>query len=157
MIEDSVARLIDESIQLEMNLSDLYFFFKKTFSEDKVIWDKLADEEKKHAAFIESARAFSKDESQFPSQLVSAAIQSVMDTNDALTELMGKYEKEPPSRISAFRLALKMEHSVGEIHFQNAMKHDKGSDIIKMLKELYELDQNHIKRITEYMAAQGIE
>ena len=46
----NVKELIDQSIQLELLVSKLYFIFYESYSEDAAFWWKLVEEEKNHAA-----------------------------------------------------------------------------------------------------------
>ncbi|MBW1894429.1 MAG: hypothetical protein JRI91_12155 [Deltaproteobacteria bacterium] len=45
--------LIEESINLELNVSDTYLLFHKLFPDDGDIWWDLAFEEKNHASIIQ--------------------------------------------------------------------------------------------------------
>ncbi len=50
-MEEKQSKLIDESIQVELNVAKIYMFFCDTFSEDLDFWWKLALEEKKPCRF----------------------------------------------------------------------------------------------------------
>ena len=52
MNEGLLEKIIDESILLELNISELYKVFNQAFPEDAYFWWQLSEEEENHAALI---------------------------------------------------------------------------------------------------------
>ena len=50
-----LKQTIDESIQLELNISELYMIFNQAHTEDADFWRKLAEEELNHAEIVRKA------------------------------------------------------------------------------------------------------
>ena len=55
-MDKELSRILDESIQLELNVADLYLSFCHAFAEDKDFWSHLAEEEGNHAALLRSGK-----------------------------------------------------------------------------------------------------
>ncbi len=150
-----LSQLIDESIKLELNVAEIYMVFYNTFPEDSGFWWKMALEEKSHANLIKSGRDTFLD--QFPSKLLAPSVQMLYKTNNKLTSLLKEYKKTPPSRESAFNIALDIEQSPGELHFQHAMEKSFTSSVMKTFQELNKDKKDHFNRIRTYMSDKGIE
>ncbi len=153
-MKKQLSQLIDESIKLELNIADIYMVFYNTFFEDSDFWWKMTLEEKSHANLIKSGRDtfFGK----FPPKLLAPSLQKLNNTNDKLISLLKEYKEKPPSRETAFNIALDIEQSTGEIHFQLAMEKSLTSSIMKIFQELNNDYKDHANRIRTYMRDNGI-
>jgi hypothetical protein len=151
-----IISLIDESINLELNVSDLYLLFHNIFPEDEEFWWKLVLEEKNHAALIQSGKDHFEPLKKFPLKLLHHNLRELKDTNSDLLSLINNFEETPPSREEAFNIALKIESSAGELHFQNFMDGEAKSAVENIFKELNRGDKEHALRIHSYMEAHGI-
>jgi hypothetical protein len=74
-----------------------------------------------------------------------------------LVSLLKEYNEKPPSRESAFNIALNIEKSAGELHFQLAIETSPTSSIMEVLQVLNKDCKNHANRILAYMSDKGIE
>ena len=150
-----LLQLIDETIKLELNIADIYLVFRNTFPEDSDFWWKMSMEEKKHANLIKSGRDTFLD--QFPTKLLAPTLQVLCNTSKKLISLLKEYKENPPSRETAFNVALGIEYSAGELHFQLAMEKRFVSSIIKIFQDLNNDCKDHANRIHAYMRDKGIE
>jgi hypothetical protein len=153
-MKKQLSQLIDESIKLELNIADIYMVFYNTFFEDSDFWWKMTLEEKSHANLIKSGRDTFLD--QFPPKLLAPSLQKLNNTNDKLISLLKEYKEKPPSRETAFNIALNIEQSTGELHFQLAMEKSLTSSIMKIFQELNNDYKDHANRIRTYMRDNGI-
>lgn len=135
-MNNEVTSLIDESINLELNVSDIYSFFHQLFPGDAEFWWKLVLEEKNHAALIRSGREYFEPANKFPHNLLHHSLQYLKDTNSELRAQIKKFEKNPPSREEALNIALKIEDSAGELHFQKFMEEEANSTVDNIFKKL---------------------
>ena len=151
-------KLIEEAIQLEFNVAEIYLSFHHRFPEDAGFWWKIALEEKNHAALLRSGEQNFLDAGMFPSKLVSASLETLTNVNNELKNILKQEGGEtPPSRAAAFNLAIRLEESAGEVHFQHAMQQaENPSDAIKLFQSLNEMDKNHADRMRSYMRINGI-
>ena len=156
-MDKKLVQLIDESIKLELNASKIYMFFCNTFPEDSGFWRKLVLEEENHADLIKSGKGTFLLPGQFPSKLLVSSVQTLCKTNNKLISLLKKYNEKPPSRESAFNIALNIEKSAGELHFQLAMEKSPTSSIMEVLQILNKDCKDHANRILAYMNDKGIE
>ena len=85
-------------------------------------------------------------------------LETLVKFNNELKYILGQERESPPlGRAFAFNLALKLEESTGEIHFQNVMQEaEQPSEAIKLFQSLNDADKNHAERIRSYMRQKGI-
>ena len=155
-MNNDVISFIDESINLELNVSDLYLIFQELFPDDAKFWRDLVWEEKNHAAIFESAKNVLKQLKMFPHNLLHHNLQDLKDTNSTLLSLIKSFKNTPPSREEAFNIALKVEISAGELHFQDFMDEETNSEIVQFFQKLNKNDKDHAMRIRSYMDNHGI-
>jgi hypothetical protein len=155
-MNDEIETIIFESIKLELNVSTLYTVFEKAFPDDSAFWAKLALEEQNHAALIKDGRHTLLSEPEFALDLLAPKVKMLEEVNGKLSALLEEYSKTPPSRETAFNVALNLEESAGEVHFQRAMERPDASMILKMFQILNTDDKNHADRIRAYMTEEGI-
>lgn len=156
-MDEELIQVIEESIKLELNIADLYTIFYKTLPEDSDFWWKLHSEEKNHAYIVRGARDAGLSGRQFPRELFAPKIEMLLEVNSKLASLLEEYKKNPPSREIAFNVALSLEESAGEAHFQLAMEESPTSSIMEVFQILNRDDKNHASRIRTYMNDKGIE
>ena len=149
-MNDDLEKLLDEAINLEMNVSDLYFLFYELFPEDSQFWWTLVIEEKNHASLIESVKALSPIWGSYPIEMVSEKIEDLIAINKKIITIINEFKKNP-SRESAFVIALELEKSAGESHLQAFIKNENLPKKLDSLKQLYIEDKDHAERIQKYM------
>lgn len=153
MTETAVAKLLEEAIQLELLVADLYVFFCQTYPEDAGFWWKLSLEEKNHAALLRSGREHFLPVGQFPAELIPSVLGTLTVKNRELAATIDRFREAHPDRAEAFRFAFELENSAGELHFQHAMAdhHDSESQAMEIFRNLNRDDRDHAERIRQYM------
>jgi len=112
----SLYQLLEASIQLELNLAKLYTLFNDLFEEDEEFWWQLAMEERGHAALLQQEK---KDPSVvFPENLLTKDLEALNEANRLIINLVTQFQEQPPTRRDAFDMALELELSAGESHYQ---------------------------------------
>ena len=152
----SLPQLLEESIKLELNVSELYKIFSSAFPEDADFWKKLSLEEENHAVLIKLVKVELLSSDEFPSEILSSSLENLIEANNRLFSLLKEYKDNPPSREKAFNVALSIEESAGEIHYQNATKMTSDLEYIKTFQRLNKDDKDHSERIRKYMSNKGI-
>jgi CheY-like chemotaxis protein len=147
----ALEQFIDEAIQLELNAAEIYSIFSEAIPDDANFWASLALEEKNHAAVLKTGKEILMPIDQFPGEILPNFIQPLIDTNRWLKSLIEKFAEVKPDSKTAFSIALKIETSAGEQHFQRVMESPSDSNFIKIFQELCEDDIHHLSRIREYM------
>lgn len=151
MPEQIVKQFLDESIQLELNVSDLYQLFYVKFPEDSEFWWQLSLEEVNHAALIRSINDLFLPEKILPQGIIENQISEIHQLNYSIRERISHYKMNTPSRFEAFNYAHELEISAGEAHYEMFMNENPGSNVEKIFQKLNGQDKNHSVRIAEYM------
>ncbi|HCD36107.1 rubrerythrin family protein [Chlorobium phaeovibrioides] len=150
----SLDQLLDASIQLELNLAKLYTLFNDLFEEDEEFWWQLSMEERGHAALLQQEK---KDPSVvFPENLLAKDLLALNESNGRITALVTQFRQNPPTRREAFDIALELELSAGESHYQEFLDSPSESATANIFKQLNQEDRDHAERIRSYMTESGI-
>jgi len=147
---------IEEAIKLELNAAEIYAIFSQAIPEDADFWSGLSWEERNHASLLKTARDIFMTPDRFPSEMLPAFILSLIESNNWLETVRQEYIKVRPDRQTAFAVALKIEDTAGEKHFQKVMENPSDSKIVKIFQKLCEDDINHYDRIKKYMNDVGV-
>jgi rubrerythrin len=156
-MQQTLEQLIDESIELELNVAEVYTVFLNTFPEDYELWSRLVSEEEKHADLLQSMKSTFLLPHQFPSNLLVSSVKMLKQTNKRLISIIKKYGKKPPLRESTFKIALDIERSAGELNFHLAAEKSPDSSIMKIFQTLNKDCGGHTEKINTYMDNKGIE
>jgi len=152
-MENTMLQFIDDAIELELNMSKLYSLFSEYIDEDRAFWYRIAIEEKNHAALLRTGKDFVRL-NKFPSGLLpenpEMLKRSVQKVRDAIDTFISN-----PNRILAFNLALEIENSAGEIHFQHFMEKDATDNLRDIFQKLNQADKDHAQRIHNYWQSTG--
>lgn len=155
-MDRELSRILEETIQLELNVADLYISFGHAFPEDKDFWSLLAVEEGNHAALLRSGKLESLDKGHFPEKILTTNLDALIKVNKEVKALVTQRQQKPPSRASAFEIAIKVEESTGEIDFSCFMEQAAGSPASKLFSRVTSEDRDHARRIRNYMREKGI-
>ena len=154
-MEENFGMLIEEAIKLELYVSDLYLLFSRKFHEDAEFWWQIAIEEQNHAALLKTVLQMKSVDVEVPTEIVPPGLDQLVQSNERLIKAIKAFE-ENPDRIRAFQFAYGVEHSAGELHYENFMKYAKESKLNDVFRRLNGDDINHAERIQQYMIDHGI-
>jgi len=146
--------LLHASIDLELNISNLYMLYSRLYEKDASFWWQMAMEEKNHAALLRSAEHYI-DLHRFPEELLFGKLDIINGYNTAIVESISRYERESPSADEAFRYAFHLEDSAAELHFQETMLKHPESKVIGIFQNLCGEDKEHARRIRVLMEENG--
>jgi len=151
---NTIEELLNEAINLELNIQDLYVFYSKTYSRDHTFWWKLQLEEGNHASLLKAIRQRSQETLiQDASSILSEDYEELKKANDLIKTTLTKWKSKPASQSEAYQFALKIEQSAQELHLQNTIEQESELEIIKLFKKLTGADRDHAKRISELLAS----
>ncbi len=142
---------IDEAIKLEMNVSRLYFRFYEFFPQDAAFWWRITMEEKNHAALLKNLKMAIPLVGNPPEELQSMQTDDLKITNDRINSIIASFT-ENDSRRKAFDIALEIEESAGELHYQTFIDSQSLSEKYKIFQHLNLEDKDHADRIRKYVA-----
>jgi len=144
-------QFLHESIQLEINVSDLYQLFYMKFPDDSEFWWQLSLEEVNHAALLRSINDLFLPEKILPRNILEKLSEEISKANQSIRERISRYKLNTPSRSEAFTYAYQLELSAGEAHYEMFMNEIPESNVEKIFQKLNGEDKNHANRIDEYM------
>ncbi len=122
-----------------------------SFPDDAAFWWQLHLEERNHASLLRSIKNTFLPINVYPDGLVLPSLQQLKKTNECLQSLLEKFRDEPPARDEAFSIAMEVETSAGEIHFQRFAEQRHENKIDKIFCRLVSEDKDHLERIQRYM------
>lgn len=154
---DQIIRLfLKESIEMELNVGDVYQLFCVKFPEDYDFWWKISIEEMNHAALIESINDVFGIEGTLPLDSIEKQAKDLHKLSKSIKARIERYKLTPPTRLEAFKYGFELENSIGESHFELFMTTAPDSPMMKIFQKLNGDDINHANRIDSYMKINGI-
>ena len=91
-MNNDITALAEESINLELNLSEIYYLFHSYFAGDANFWQKLALEEEDHATLIKGGIEEFEPIGEFPHEILSDSLQDLKETNKKLCVLLEQFK-----------------------------------------------------------------
>ena len=155
-MDKHLGHIVEESVKLERNVGELYKVFSQTFDEDAPFWDRLCEEEENHAQLIEKVGGLDFLTNKIIPDMLSEKLNEIREANRSISSCIDENRSKPPSREEAFNLALKLEDSATEIHYQKFMNNDSEDMLSQTFQRLNADDKDHFTRISAYMKEHGI-
>jgi hypothetical protein len=146
---------VDEAIKLELNVAELYALFSKLFPNDFEFWWKLSEEEINHGALLKSLKRIGPVIGEIPKEIFPHKLEELVSANSKISSVIKDFHKDS-SRKMAFKIALDIETSAGEIHFQTFMKQTSMPENYDVFQKLNNDDIDHAARIQKYMTDHNI-
>ena len=156
MNQNELLSLIHEAMEIELNASHLYGLIGKLFPEDSEFWVQLSYEEKKHASLMKNCEEYFLSNPDFPEELFSMDINQLREANSMIKTCIDQFTSSQPSKAIAFKRALEIEESSGEIHYQKQITGETNNKLLKIFQTMYREDTDHLERIREYMEKNDI-
>lgn len=155
-MDQMVSLFLKESIEMELNIGELYQLFSVKFPQDREFWWKISIEEMNHAALIESINNIFLTENVSSIDSIEKYTEDLQVLNLLIKSRTEQYKSVPPSQSEAFEYAYELENSIGESHFEIFMTSVPDSPVLKIFQKLNGDDLNHAQRIEKYMKDNGI-
>ena len=156
IMKNKLKKHIDESIKLELNVAELYKIFNQLFPEDAYFWWKLYEEEQNHANLIRKVGELNFLTNKIIMEMLPTKLIEIKEANQKIISFIKKYKSKPPSRQEAFNVALEIEQSASEMHYQVFMKKESDNIIAQTFQKLNNDDIDHFERIRSYMNKRGM-
>lgn len=148
--------LLQQAIQLELNVGELYLLFHRLLPADSVFWWELAIEEENHAALLKTAELMMNSRVDLPEDFLPTGINELKNSNQMIIQAREDFEKKP-DRTKAFQLAHEIEISAGESHYDKFMQSAPDSPLTEIFRKLNGDDVDHAERIRQYMIKHQIQ
>lgn len=146
----SLAQLLELAIQFESRMADLYLEFDSLFHDNKALdclWFFMSTVEEIHATFLKKQRRHlrERDLTDIETGIERAFLRGELKRLEGIVEGV---RREGISLEQAFELAIELESSMAEMHYQSMISL-KGKPICDLLKELRKIDKLHRDRLKE--------
>lgn len=152
---NELVKIIDEAIDHELVISDLYLHFHRLFPEDRDFWWTMALEEKNHASILINIITLSKIVKKVPKSIIPRDPLSFKQEKERVAELVHTLDPNL-TREKAFQMAYDTEISSGEEHYRLFVNNHSEQDVFKVFQQLSKQDNDHAARILEYALLHGI-
>ena len=149
-MDKKLKELLEESIKLERNVGGIYLLFSELYEQDSGFWWKLHNEENNHAALLRSVLDVFIPFNQYPEKMICDSLEELQAANKYIEDVHIKFKDNHPDRDEAFRTAMEIESSAGELHFQDFMKSTSDNGIDEIFRKLNSEDIDHYNRIKFY-------
>ena len=150
---ENQKNLIEESVKLELNISQLYDVYVSAFPEHADFWQQLSIEELAHARLIRSVKDEFIKAGGFPSGLITDCIDILVMSNTKIKVLIEQAKLHPPNEIEACDLSYKLERDVGESHYIQYMEKTPVPAVESIFEQIVKGDREHERRIKEHAAS----
>ena len=135
-------------------MADLYSIFYATLEQHTEFWWKLHLEERNHASLIRTVRDYFDPIGIHPKDLLLEDLHEINHCNAIITDLIKRYNNQSPDEAEAFNIALTLEKTASEAHYQHFMSsHEQLSSLFRRLNKD---DKDHLERIKAYMELNDI-
>lgn len=150
-MDSDINEIIDESVKLELNVSRLYSIFYDFYLEDSDFWWELQMEEKNHASLLKSIKEFFVPYGKIPEGLLVKELETLKQSNLEIESIIQQVIDNTPTREECFDIALELEHSASETHYQMFMDTNTGDKFSEVIQTLNREDKDHALRIENYI------
>jgi rubrerythrin len=146
-----IKEYLMEAINLELNMSKLYLKFSNINNTDYIFWYSLSVEEGGHAAILKNILS-AIDMIEYNFNITDIELNDLKNTNDNIDVILSNTY----NRYDAFNIAMSLENSAGEIHYQKLIDSNIDDKIMKVFLKLNKDDNEHANRILDYMTTHNI-
>jgi len=154
--KNEILELLKKSISLEKRIGQLYTLFAQYYEEDNLFWKDLAEEENKHARTLEGLQPWLNMGANLDDYILQN-LNELTEKNISLKKVIQFALDEPPTREMAFNVALKIELTASELHYQKIITKHTDDKLLQSMQELCGADKDHAKRIRKMMKSLNID
>ncbi len=145
-----IKEIIELNMVLEKTVGELYRFYAQWFPDDESFWMQLFREETEHAKLLEEA-GLHKEKEVAGVKTVYPHTDATRDAIQKINEYIAQGKEKTPTKREACEFALFLESSASEFHLQYLIKKSGDDDLLGVFKHLNGADENHARRIADYM------
>lgn len=145
------SQIIFQLVEIEKNVGKLYRIFGTIHKVDSLFWNQLAVEEDRHATLLSTHMEYIADSPALHQHILATPVETLYRINSKIEEVLAMCDKQSPTRIDCFTMALQIEQSAGEVHLQNVHESPDDNIAVQVLQALSSADIAHADRIKSYM------
>ncbi len=141
--------IIEESINYELDAYHVYTLFSKTFKDDSLFWENLAEEELNHVSVLRKSLSFHQGNMKILNNFSVKDIETVKECRKNIQQLIIRF-KNTPTRKIAFNIAVEIESAAVEKNYQKFMNKVTDDSVLNLFQTLNGEEKDHLKRIKKY-------
>ncbi len=145
-----LSERLNACLKVETLCEEIYYSLCSLFPEAKELFQKLAEEEERHADILTICAGF-QDIGALPDMMVLNSVPQIMQSIDIAEEIKAKIEKENISLLAALHMTLELEEAVAEIYFNEVMTEKSDIEVISYLQQFYKNEISHTQRIEDFI------
>lgn len=149
---EKFTEILNEAIDMEYNVAELYEVFAEKFTDDELFWEKIAKEEIKHAEILEGVKLYAKVFEEDRKYLYTKH-EVLKKLNIELREKIELFRSVKTDKKTAYEYAYVLESSAFELHFQNMTEDFEKSEMLRKVSILAGDDKDHADRIEKLIRA----
>jgi rubrerythrin len=143
--------IIDESINYELDTYNAYVLFSKTFKDDSVFWENLAEEELNHVSVLRKSLSFHQGNMKILNSFSVKDIETVKECRKNIQQLINQFKKNPTPEM-ACNIAMEIEEAAVEKNYQKFMSKVTNDSVLNLFQTLNGEEKDHLKRIKKYFS-----
>jgi len=144
---------VELMIDLETQVGKIYSMFAEQFCEDRDFWARLAEEEMEHASLLRTHLEFLVESKPVFDSLAPEKKETFLAVHRRITAILAEIKTVQVTRMDAHSVALQIEQSAGEAHFQETIERDDPRVPVAVFANLASADKDHARRIQEHMGS----
>lgn len=153
---NELSQRIEACIAVELLAAEIYLIMAACFPDERDFFMDLCEEEQEHADILKLAMGFQRIE-KVPDYIVPDSFLNIYETFKLARYLKNTLENREVSLKEALAMALELEDSFAEKHFQDVFSHtESDSYIINKLNSLQSDSRRHSDRINDLMKSKNL-
>jgi rubrerythrin len=137
-------------LKVETLCEEIYYSLCVLFPEAKGLFQKLAEEEERHADILTICAGF-QDMGALPDMMVLNSLPQITKSIDIAEEIKARIAEEDISLLDALHMTLELEDAVAEIYFNEVMTEKSDMEVIAYLQQFYKNEISHMQRIEDFI------
>jgi rubrerythrin len=151
-----LSERIEACVAVELLAAEIYLILADSFPAERDFFMDLCQQEQEHADILTIGMGFQRV-GEVPDYIVPESFLRIYETFKLARDIKKKLENEKVSLKGALSMALELEDSIAERHFQDIFSHaESDSYIINKLKTLQSDSKRHADKIKDFMKSKNL-
>ena len=145
-----LSERLNACLKVETLCEEIYYTLCFLFPEAKELFQKLAEEEERHADILTICTGF-QDMGTLPDMIVLNSLPQIVKSIDIAEEIKARIAQGNISLIAALHMTLELEEAVAEIYFNEVMTEKSDTEVVSYLQQFYRNEISHTQRVGDFI------
>jgi len=145
-----LSERLNACLKVETLCEEIYYSLCSLFPEARELFQKLAEEEERHADILTICSGF-QNVGALPDTIVLNSFPQIIKSIDTAEKVKAKIADEDISLFKALYMTLELEEAVAEIYFNEVMTEKSDIEVISYLQQFYKDEISHTQRIEDFI------